>query len=58
MVLFVLKFWKIPTKLLDVLFTFIGLVMLGTDLEEVIIQSIANLEKKVSVNPFVAKHLV
>lgn len=51
-------FWKIAIESLAVSFTFFGLIMLRTDLEEVVIQSIANLEKQVGVNPLVAKHLI
>lgn len=51
-------FRKIAINLLSVSFTLFGLVMLRTHLEEVAVQSLANLEKQVGVNPFVAKHLI
>ena len=45
MVLSIPIFWNITINGLAVSFTFFGLETLGTHLEKVIIQSIANLEK-------------
>lgn len=58
MVLSVPIFWKIAIESLAVSFTFFGLIMLRTDLEEIAVQGFANLEKQVGVNPLVAKHLI
>ena len=58
MVLSVPIFWKITINGLAVSFTFFGLETLVAHLEEVVIQSIANLEKQVGVDPLVAKHLI
>ena len=58
MVLSVPIFWKIAIESLAVSFTFFGLETLGTHLEKVVIQGFTNLEKKVSVNPFVAENFV
>lgn len=58
MVLSVPIFWKIAIESLAVSFTFFGLIMLRTDLEEIAVQGFANLEKQVGVDPFVAEHLI
>ena len=58
MVLYVPIFWKIAIESLAVSFTFFGLIMLRTDLEEIAVQGFANLEKQVGVDPFVAEHLI
>lgn len=51
-------FRKILTESLSIVFTFFGLVMLGANLKEVVIQGLANLEEKVGINPFAAEHLI
>lgn len=57
-VLFVPILWRIAIEYLSVSFTFFGLIMLRTDLEKVEVQGFANLEKQVSIDPLVAKHLI